>query len=222
MLVGLTAMVLFIIVGFIFQSVLVPLRQVFTIGLSICFVYGLSAFVFQDLNVKNAHAIYWMELVMTFSILVGLGLDYDVFLFSRVMEYRKLGYTNRASITKAIYRTGPIITAAGLIMAVAFGGLMLSRTIVMIQFGFMLCFAVLLDTFIVRTLLVPALLHLAGEWNWWPNVLPAGIYDASHFGYEEIEQDFANHLQQSPSASPEPAAHDQFAGLHSTLGSMQP
>ena len=207
-LIGITATVLLLIVGFIFKSILVPIRQLFTIGLSICFVYGLSAFVFQDLNYKNAHAIYWMELVMTFSLLVGLGLDYDVFLFSRVMEYRKLGYTNRASITKAIYKTGPIITAAGLIMALAFGGLMLSSTIVMVQFGFMLCFAVLLDTFIVRTLLVPALLHLSGNLNWWPAVYPPGIYDADHFQYEEIDLEYHQlAMQASASPSPEPESN---------------
>lgn len=219
-LVGVTASVLLIIVGYIFKSVLVPIRQLFTIGLSICFVYGLAAFVFQDLNYKNAHAIYWMELVMTFSLLVGLGLDYDVFLFSRVMEYRKLGYTNRASITKAIYRTGPIITAAGLIMALAFGGLMLSQTIVMIQFGFMLCFAVLLDTFIVRTLLVPSLLAVSGNLNWWPQTMIQEQYNAEHFRFEEIETDFynmnnSNNINLSPSQSPEPG---QFNGMQYTIG----
>jgi len=114
---------------------------------------------------------------MCFSILVGLGLDYDIFLFSRVVEYRKLGYNDRASISKGIYRTGGIITAAGVIMFIAFAGLMLSQEMVLNQYGFMLSFAVLVDTFVVRTLLVPAIMHLAGPVNWWPGVMPPDTKD---------------------------------------------
>ena len=63
---------------------------------------------------------------MTFSIIVGLGLDYDVFLISRVLEFRLRGYTNKASIVKGLYKTGHIITAAGIIMAVAFFGIVIN------------------------------------------------------------------------------------------------
>jgi uncharacterized membrane protein YdfJ with MMPL/SSD domain len=79
-----------------------------------------------------------------------LGLDYDVFLFSRVAEYRKMGYTDRAAILKGVYKTGGIITAAGIIMAIAFTGPTMSNQLVLNEFGFMLCVAVLVDTFVVR------------------------------------------------------------------------
>ncbi|KAJ4454321.1 putative MmpL efflux pump [Paratrimastix pyriformis] len=116
--------------------------------------------------------------IMGFSIVVGLGLDYDIFLFSRVYEYRKRGYGDRAALTKAIYKTGSIITAAGCIMALAFSGLMLSQEMVLNQFGFILCWSVILDTFFVRTLVVPAIVglvgRLPGRWNWWPGRVPQG------------------------------------------------
>ena len=80
--------------------------------------------------------------VMCFSIIVGLGLDYDVFLISRIYEYRLNGYTDRAAALKGIYKTGYIITAAGIIMAVAFGGLMISDELILNQAAFLLIVAV--------------------------------------------------------------------------------
>jgi uncharacterized membrane protein YdfJ with MMPL/SSD domain len=115
-------------------------------------VYGLGVLVFEQglLFWKKVEALYWLAPVMSFSILVGLGLDYDVFLFSRVVEYRRMGYTDRASILKGVYKTGGIITAAGIIMAIAFTGPTMSNQLVLNEFGFMLCVAVLVDTFVVR------------------------------------------------------------------------
>jgi uncharacterized membrane protein YdfJ with MMPL/SSD domain len=74
-----------------------------------------------------------------------------------------------------LVKTGAIITAAGLIMTIAFAGLLLSTSALLVQFGFMLCFAVLLDTFVVRTALVPAIMHVAGLFslNWYPGKMPA-------------------------------------------------
>jgi len=126
---------------------------------------------------QQYNSIYWLIPVMCFSILVGLGLDYDIFLFSRVVEYRKLGYNDRAAIVKGLYRTGGIITAAGVIMFIAFAGLMLSEEMVLNQYGFMLSFAVLADTFVVRTLVVPAIMSLAGPVNWWPGAMPPATKD---------------------------------------------
>jgi uncharacterized membrane protein YdfJ with MMPL/SSD domain len=60
--------------------------------------------------------LYWLTPVMSFSILVGLGLDYDIFLYSRIYEYRLEGYSDRAAIAHGVYKTGGIITAAGIIM----------------------------------------------------------------------------------------------------------
>lgn len=98
-LVALTVCCVFLIVAVLFRSFLVPLRLLFTIGLSITFVYGFAVLVFQrgmfdwlSANLRKTNTIFWMETIMTFSILTGLGLDYDVFLFSRV---RVSGWSRR-------------------------------------------------------------------------------------------------------------------------------
>lgn len=184
--IALTAGIVFVIVGVMFRSLFVPLRLLITIALPICLVFGLGVLVFEQglLFWAKVEALYWLAPVMSFSILVGLGLDYDVFLFSRVAEYRRLGYSDRAAILKGVYRTGGIITAAGIIMAIAFTGPTMSNQLVLNEFGFMLCVAVLVDTFVVRTLMVPAVMHLAGWVNWWPGRMPVATKD-----HKDMEED---------------------------------
>jgi RND superfamily putative drug exporter len=151
--------------SFFARCLLFPLFCV--VSLSSVWVFQGGNFEWASSNLKSIHSLYWLVPVMSFSILVGLGLDYDIFLVSRIYEYRLLGFTSDSAVVKGIYRTGSIITGAGVIMAIAFAGLMLSSVSVLNEFGFMLCFAVLFDTFIIRTLLVPALLGLMGDFNWW-------------------------------------------------------
>lgn len=175
---GLTVAVLFVYIGYMFESLFVPLRLIFSIFLSVIWVYGMAVIIFQEggylstifptLDISSG--IFWLIPIMTFSIMVGLALDYDVFLFSRVLEFRNKGFSDTDSVVKAVEKTGSVITAAGLIMAVSFGGLLGSRAIVLNQYGFILCFSVLFDTFVVRTLLVPACVFILGKWNWWPYV----------------------------------------------------
>ena len=123
------------------------------------FVYGCAILVYQDgsLNGLNLHFIngtgglYWIIPVMTVSILCGLALDYDVFLFARVYEYRAIANKpTRDSVILGVYKTGSIITAAGIIMAIAFCGLLSSAITSLNQVGFILVIAVLVDTFIIR------------------------------------------------------------------------
>jgi uncharacterized membrane protein YdfJ with MMPL/SSD domain len=114
---------------------------------------------------------------MTFSIIVGLGLDYDVFLISRVLEFREEAFTDNSAVLKGLYKTGGIITAAGIIMAVAFSGLLMSSELLLNQTAFCLVMAVLVDTFVVRTVLVPILLGMTGERSWWPRQLPEARID---------------------------------------------
>ena len=117
---------------------------------------------------------------MCTNILVGLCLDYDIFLFSRVREYRRKGYSTTLSIIFGVEHTGYLITYAGIIMAVAFSSLMLSSMILLKEFGVILSCAVLLDTFLMRTTIVPSLLHLFRETNWWPRK-----YDVTIDSYEQ-------------------------------------
>jgi RND superfamily putative drug exporter len=77
--------------------------------------------------------IYWIIPIMSFSILVGLALDYDIFLMSRVVEFRHLGWSDAASVSLAVDKTAGIITSAGLIMAISFAGLLIPKTVVLNQ-----------------------------------------------------------------------------------------
>ena len=111
----------------------------------------------------ESSGIYWIIPIMAFSVLVGLALDYDIFLMTRVVEYRKLGWSDRAAICLAVEKTGNIITAAGLIMSISFAGLLIPQTVVLNQYGFILFIGVAIDTFIIRTLVVPAVFVLLDQ-----------------------------------------------------------
>merc|ERR1712096_45444 len=104
--------------------------------------------------------------------MVALGLDYDIFLVSRIIEYRMNGLSDHRSIVKGVARTGNIISGAGVIMALAFCGLFSTDKVSLHQFAALLVTSVLLDAFIVRTVLVPALMMIAQKWNWWPRNMP--------------------------------------------------
>jgi len=159
-----------------FCSCFVPIRLALTIAIPMSLVYGIAIYTYQDgllkfLNIDavgDTQGLYWLVPVMTVTILCGLALDYDIFLFARIYEYRMVGLTTRQAIIFGVYKTGAIITAAGVIMSIAFSGLLLSEVTLLNQIGFILVLAVLVDTFIIRTLLVPSILSLADEKNWFP------------------------------------------------------
>jgi hypothetical protein len=191
-----TCGVVFCLIGWYFQSIIAPLRSLISIAITVSVSFGLAVAVFQNgalhwagINFSSSSstgagdgnaAIGWLVPIMAFSILVGLTLDYDVFLVSRILEYRLEGYEHKSSIALGLDSTGGVITAAGLIMAVAFGSLMGSSNPVLYQWSFLLTTAILLDTFVVRTLIVPTL--LAPTWSWWPRQdLPAAQHVADGF-----------------------------------------
>ena len=94
-------------------------------------------------------------------------MDYDILLTTRIKENVKArGMDTDEAIHQAVTHTGSVITICGLIMGGAFGTLMLSSMVMMQQFGFALCFAILVDALVVRTYIVPAVMHLLGDWNW--------------------------------------------------------
>eukprot|EP01105_Mastigella_eilhardi_P004748 TRINITY_DN1638_c0_g1_i16.p1 TRINITY_DN1638_c0_g1~~TRINITY_DN1638_c0_g1_i16.p1 ORF type:complete len:829 (-),score=200.10 TRINITY_DN1638_c0_g1_i16:1593-4055(-) len=175
-----------------FRSAVLPLRTLSTITITLLWIYGFGSMIFCTdwFNWLTKHmgdypGFYWMTPIMCFSIIVGLGLDYDIFLFSRIMEYRKLGYSAKAAIIKGVVRTGYIITFAGCIMAIAFGGLMSSSLKSLKESGFLLCFSVLLDTFVIRTLLNPAILALCGDASYWPVRMETKYHDTAMLVPEE-------------------------------------
>ena len=176
LMVGVTCGAVIAIVALIFRSVLLPLRLLVTLGLTITWTYGLASLVFCDgaldwtgLELGALGELYWVVPVIVITIIFGLGVDYDVFLFTRVTEYRAKGLSTTDAIRFGYYHTGSIITGAGVVMAIAFSGLMISRQRILQHLGFFLSTSVLLDTFIIRMLLVPALLYFLGDLNWWPS-----------------------------------------------------
>lgn len=171
---------IFLIIGFTFRAAFVPVKLCLTVLFPMAAVYGVSVAVYQFgvlafLNtaaLRGTGGIYWANPVFTVTIMIGLALDYDIFLFARVLEFRKAGYDNHSAVVGALAVTGPTITAAGLIMSIAFSGLMLTDIAASQQIGFLMAFGVLVDTFLIRTCLVPAMLVLAGTANYWPQKLP--------------------------------------------------
>ena len=164
-----------VLVAAAFRSAVLPLRMVLSIALTLLWTYGTASLIFCTGVLARAvpaiaadPGLSWAAPILSVSILVGLAMDYDIFLFVRVREFRAAGWSNRAAVVKGVTKTGSVITYAGIVMAIAFSGLLLSGLMIMNQFGVILVLAVLFDTFVVRTTLTPALLYLFGEANYWP------------------------------------------------------
>ncbi|EDR25801.1 hypothetical protein EDI_279910 [Entamoeba dispar SAW760] len=122
----------------------------------------------KEKSYHKSIGLYWCVPVITFPIIIGLSSDYDIFLFSRIMELRRKGLSTHLSVIIGVEKAGYLISYAGIIMAIAFSGLFLSAILMLNQFAFILMFSVLLDTFIIRSILLPAIVNLLGELNWFP------------------------------------------------------
>jgi len=155
---------LFIVLLFVLGSVLIPIRAILTILLSISWTMGLTIVVFHAW--KGLDTFFILPLAL-FVMAMGLGMDYDIFIITRVREEVAKGKSDRDAITEAMTRTGGIISACGIVMAGAFATLMISPQPFLQEIGFALAFAILLDSTVVRIYLVPAIMVLAGRSNWW-------------------------------------------------------
>lgn len=155
---------MFLILLLVLGSVLVPIRAIVTMLLSISWTLAITYLVFAE---WLGEPISWFVPIDLFFLLMGLGMDYDVFLITRIREEVAKGMPDAKAITEAVERTGGIITTCGVILAAAFGSLLLSEAMVMKQVGFALAVGILIDTFLVRVYLVPAIMQIGGRWNWW-------------------------------------------------------
>jgi len=181
MVVSVTMGLCFILVCFLIVSLAFGLSSVILIAWTIVAVFAMGIAVYQDgllgsnapKQLADTGGLAWIVPPLTFTVILGLGLDYDIFLLGRVCEYRMAGYSDRQALAYGVAKTGPVITSAGVIMAVAFGGLMLSEIPMLNQVSVLLVVAVLVDTFFVRTLATPALHAPLGSCNWWPRRVPA-------------------------------------------------
>jgi RND superfamily putative drug exporter len=106
--------------------------------------------------------------ILSFAIVFGLSMDYEVFLVARVLEERRRGLSERSAVIEGLARTAGLITSAAAIMIAVFTAFTIGSFLVIQMLGFTLAVAVFIDATVVRIIVGPALLQLAGDWNWWP------------------------------------------------------
>lgn len=158
--------VIFVILGLLLRSIVAPLLLILSTVLSFGAALGVSALVFNHvLHFPGADA---SVPLYGFVFLVALGIDYNIFLMSRVREEMKK-HGSREGLLRGLKATGGVITSAGLVLAATFAALGVIPILFLAQIAFIVAFGVLLDTFVVRSLLVPALSYELGRWIWWPS-----------------------------------------------------
>jgi RND superfamily putative drug exporter len=157
----------------LFRSVLLPLKAVLLNALSILASYGALVFVFQEGNfsgVLNFEAMGVIEAtlpILLFAIIFGLSMDYEIFLLSRVAEaYERTG-DNTIAVAEGLQRSGLIITGAASILIIVALSFVLADVVVVKAIGLGLAIAVFVDVTLVRALVAPAIMRIAGPWNWW-------------------------------------------------------
>jgi RND superfamily putative drug exporter len=159
-----------IVLVLLLRSAIAPIYMLATILLSYGATVGIMRLVFEGIFGTN---ITWFVPFLIFVVLVALGMDYNIFLMGRVKEEVIVaGKDTHRGVERAVERTGGIITSAGIIMAGTFAAMMVSSLTGLVQIAFAVAVGVLLDTFIIRTTLMPAIATLLGKWNWWPGKLP--------------------------------------------------
>ncbi|MCH7874302.1 MAG: MMPL family transporter [Gemmatimonadetes bacterium] len=168
-----TAVALFVA----FQSVLVPLKAIVMNILPVAGAFGLIVLVFQfGIGVSlfgldgPTEAIYVVVPVVVFAVVFGLSMDYEVFLLARIKEAFDRSGRNSQATMEGLSATASVITSAAAIMIIVFGTFSFSRVLAVQLTGFGLAVAVFLDATLIRMVMVPAFMHIAGRWNWWPGV----------------------------------------------------
>lgn len=164
-----TFVLLFLLTG----SILVPIKALLINVVSLGASLGVLVLVFQDgrfeslLNFSSVGGIEAIIPILVVALGFGLAMDYEMFLLSRIKEYRDQGMSNNEAVVMGLQRSGRIITSAALIVVLVFGGFALGDLLVIKETGIALAVAVAIDATLVRCLLVPATMTLLGEWNWW-------------------------------------------------------
>jgi RND superfamily putative drug exporter len=164
-----------IVLSLAFRSVLIPIKAVMLNLLSVAAAFGAVALVFQrglgswmvglDRPMDGGFPILP---VLVFCIVFGLSMDYEVFIVARMAEGRLSGLTDREALVQSLAGTGRVVSFAASIMVMIFGGFVFGDFVLIKILGFALGVAVLLDATVIRLAVGPALVRLAGRWNWWP------------------------------------------------------
>jgi len=164
-----TVVLLFAMTG----SVILPLKALVMNALTLSAAFGVLVLVFQDgrleglLDYTSQGALNSTQPLVLLCLAYGLSTDYAVFLLHRIKEERDAGASNEEAVALGLERTGRVVTAAALLFCVAIGAFATSEIVFIKQLGLGTAVAVVIDATIVRALLVPSLMRLLGEWNWW-------------------------------------------------------
>ena len=164
-----TLVILFLMTG----SVVLPVKALVMNVLTLSAAFGILKLIFQDgrleglLGYTSQGALESSQPILLFAVAFGLSTDYGVFLLTRIKEAHDGGLPNDEAVAVGLQRTGRIVTAAAILFCIAIGAFVTSEMIFIKQLGLGTALAVLIDATIVRALLVPSLMKLLGEWNWW-------------------------------------------------------
>jgi uncharacterized membrane protein YdfJ with MMPL/SSD domain len=164
-----TLVLLFLLTG----SVLLPIKTLLMNSLTLGATLGILVLAFQEgwldtpLDYTGPAAVEVTSLVFLFAVIFGLATDYAVLVMARIKERRDLGDSNEEAVAVGIARTGRVITAAAVAIAIVFLAFGVSTVFFVKQIAIGMAFGVMIDATIVRALLVPSLMRLFGEWNWW-------------------------------------------------------
>jgi putative drug exporter of the RND superfamily len=171
--IGIIAVITTVLLFMMFGSVIIPAKAIVLNLLSLSATFGAMVWIFQDghlsglLDFTATGGLAAATPILMFCIAFGLSMDYEVFLLSRIKEEHDHGADNETAVAVGLERTGRIVTAAAVLIAVIFVAFALGRVSFIKLFGLGLTLAVLMDAFLIRGTLVPAFMRLAGDWNWW-------------------------------------------------------
>jgi RND superfamily putative drug exporter len=161
-----------------FRSLFAAVKAIALNLLSVAASFGALVLVFQDGHgirffgvPEGTVSIFPIVPIVAFAIVFGLSMDYEVFLVARVLEERRRGLSEMEAIPEGLAKTAGLITSAAAIMIVVFAAFTFGSFLVIKMLGFTLAIAVLIDATLVRIVIGPALLRVAGDWNWWPGGL---------------------------------------------------
>lgn len=165
-----TLIVVFLILALLLKAIIAPIYLVLSVVLSYMSALGIAVVFFQ---IILDQPIFWNTPGMTFLVLVAVGADYNLLLISRIREEAHRG--TQVAVIRTIGATGGVITSAGLIFAASMLAMTVSSIAAIVQLGFIIGVGLLLDTFLVRTITVPAIAVMLGEKNWWPTTVPSEL-----------------------------------------------
>ncbi len=187
--VGLVVLGTFLLLFLLTGSLVVPVKALVLNVISLGAALGVVVWIFQEGHVQGLlgfSSVGAIESIVPFLVLAfgfGLSMDYEVFLLARIVEFHREGHENDRAVSLGLQRTGRIITSAALLIVIVFAGFVAGDILIIKEMGVALVAAVVIDSTLVRMLLVPATMTLLGRWNWWAPAPLRRLHD--RFGITE-------------------------------------